>query len=188
MQKSHVNHISNFTSQSSSKLIRIEFSADSNEHKFNIKVTASSSISIFQEVEVKMQYSSVKHALESILVRVLPFSIHNLKRNILLLRINPPEKHVLKSYLIRRSSVEPDHAKLRILRRLQEIFRSFRLFDQIRIEDVEFVSLHHFWRWIIRIVMKLVILVPLITKLHTIEIMRLTRLVLCCPIIILKQY
>ena len=46
---------------------------------------------------------------------------------------------------------------------------SFRLISQIRVEDVEFVTLDHLGRRILRVVMHLVVFVPLVTLLDAVE-------------------
>lgn len=64
---------------------------------------------------------------------------------------------------------------------------SLLFIDQVRIEDIEFVSLHDFGGWIIMIVMCLVVFVPLITRMHAVEVLWLPRAVLIMPPVHLKQ-
>lgn len=45
------------------------------------------------------------------------------------------------------------------------------LIDKVRVEDVELVPLYHFWRWIIDIVVGLVVEVPIVAHLHSIEVL-----------------
>lgn len=53
--------------------------------------------------------------------------------------------------------------------------------DQVRVEDVEFVSLHYLWGRIVVIIMCLVVFVPLITRMHTVKVLWLSRTILIMP-------
>jgi hypothetical protein len=58
---------------------------------------------------------------------------------------------------------------------------SLYLVDKVWIEDVEFISLHNLWRWVIVIIVGLIVLVPFISCVNTVEIFRLSRSVLVMP-------
>lgn len=62
-----------------------------------------------------------------------------------------------------------------------DISRGFGFVDQIWIEDIELVSLDGLGRRIISIVVCLIILVPLVARVHSIDILRLARPVLVVP-------
>jgi hypothetical protein len=46
---------------------------------------------------------------------------------------------------------------------------------KVRVEYVEFVALNNFGRWVLTVIVHLVVLVPLETLLHRVEITRLAR-------------
>lgn len=64
---------------------------------------------------------------------------------------------------------------------LQKELRSLRRIDEIRIEDVEFISLHNFWRRVVVIVVSLIVFVPLISRANSIVILGLARSILVSP-------
>lgn len=55
---------------------------------------------------------------------------------------------------------------------LNSVVWSFCLVYKIRIENIEFVPLHNLWRWVVMIIVSLVIFVPLISSVNTVEILR----------------
>jgi len=100
--------------------------------------------------------------------------------------------------LVRRASCEYKQDGIFVRSLLDELIRRcFRLVDEIWVEDVEFVALHHFRWWVIRtilrsamrvmilmkdlLIVRLVILIPLIPSMHTIEIPRLSWSVFILP-------
>lgn len=108
----------------------------------------------------------VKLTPKSPLIRILPLPIHNLKRYI----------------LIRGPSMKPQYRKLPVFRtRRQEILRCTVLINQIRIENIELVTLHDFRRWIVHVIVGLIVFVPLETSVYTIEIARFSRSVFVRP-------
>lgn len=99
---------------------------------------------------------------------------------------------------VRRASREYKQDGIFIRSLLDELIRRrFGLVDEIWVEDVEFVALHHFRWWVIctisksamqvvtlmngLLIVRLVILVPLIPSMHTIEIPRLSWSVFILP-------
>lgn len=71
---------------------------------------------------------------------------------------------------------------------LYSVVRGFYLVYKIRIENVKFVPLHNLWRWVVMIIVSLVIFVPLISGVNTVEILWLPWSVLVMPPINLLQY
>ncbi|CAN0879886.1 hypothetical protein LINGRAHAP2_LOCUS13349 [Linum grandiflorum] len=113
-----------------------------------------------------MQYPALESALESLLVRVLPLLVHN------------PESDIL----VRRSSVEPDDARLITTSiSINRIRRSLGLVHQVGVEDVELVSLNDLRRRVVVVVVGLVVLVPLVTGVDSVEVLWFPRSVLVVP-------
>lgn len=78
--------------------------------------------------------------------------------------------------------MEPDDtclAAVSIL--LNGVSWSLGLVNKVWIEDVKFVSLHNFWRWVVVIVVSLVVFVPLISCVNPIEIFRFSWTVFIMP-------
>ncbi|KYN38821.1 Putative uncharacterized protein C19orf29OS, partial [Trachymyrmex septentrionalis] len=63
----------------------------------------------------------------------------------------------------------------------KKIFRSGIFIDEVRIENIEFISLYDLRRRIVHVVMRLIVFVPLETCVHAIEVARFTRSVLVGP-------
>ncbi|EAT34604.1 AAEL013169-PA [Aedes aegypti] len=117
-------------------------------------------------MEPQLENIVVKLTAETSLVAEFPLSIYDFKRNV----------------LVRWPRVKPQRCKVRIVRaRCQEILWRRILIDQIRIENIELVSLNDFRRRIIHIVVSLVILVPFEASVDTIEVTRLPRTILVRP-------
>jgi hypothetical protein len=100
--------------------------------------------------------------------------------------------------LVRRAGCEYKQDGIFVRSLFDELIgRRFGLVDEVWVEDVEFITLHHFRWWVIRTILKsatsmmilmkdllivrLVILVPLISSMHTIEIPRLPWSVFILP-------
>mmetsp|Transcript_5526 Transcript_5526/g.11454 ORF Transcript_5526/g.11454 Transcript_5526/m.11454 type:complete len:344 (+) Transcript_5526:387-1418(+) len=64
---------------------------------------------------------------------------------------------------------------------LQAVSRALIPVDHVRIKYVELVALHHLRRRIVVVVVRLVILVPLVAGVYTIEVLRLARTILIVP-------
>lgn len=122
----------------------------------------------------------VKRAFEAsiFLGAVIPFSVDNAKRNILVWGAcnEPDQARVLLTCSSKRFSssaaVFPNNLES----------WCFCLVDKFWIEDVEFVTLDNLGWWIIMIIMSLVIFIPVVAHLHTIEISRFSGSVLVCPL------
>lgn len=71
---------------------------------------------------------------------------------------------------------------------LYRIMRGLRLVNKVRIEDVELVSLHNLRRRVIMIIVGLIVLVPLVSGVNTVEIFRLSRSVLVMPPVYLHPH
>ena len=105
------------------------------------------------EVEVQLQDAPVERASKTVAFWHLPFPVYDCKRNV----------------FVGGSSVEPDGESVWCRVRLQvKLWRSC-LVRQVRVENVEFVSLDDLGRRILWVIVSLVIFVPLKALLHTIE-------------------
>lgn len=71
---------------------------------------------------------------------------------------------------------------------LYRIGWGFRLVNKVRVEDVKLVTLHDLWRWIIMIIVGLIVLVPLISSVDTVEIFWLSRSILVMPPVNLQSH
>jgi hypothetical protein len=56
-----------------------------------------------------------------------------------------------------------------------------RLVDEVRVEDVELVTLDDLGRWVVVVVMRLVVFVPLVARVHPVEVLGLARSVFLVP-------
>lgn len=64
---------------------------------------------------------------------------------------------------------------------LNGICRCFCLVNKVGVEYIEFVPLNNFWRRIVMVVVSLIVLVPLISSVNTIEIFWLSWTILVMP-------
>lgn len=71
---------------------------------------------------------------------------------------------------------------------LNSIMWGLCLVHKVRVEDVEFISLHNLWRWVIVIIVSLVVFVPFISSVNAVEIFRLSRSVLVMPPVYLHPH
>ena len=119
----------------------------------------SAAVAILLEVEPKVQDPAIEHALVSHPVAVVPGAVQDLKRNV----------------LIRRAGMESDDHCVRVVRLLDMECRRLRFVDEIWIKDVELVSLHDLgWR-VILVIVSLVVLIPVVSRSNTVEVLRLPR-------------
>lgn len=61
------------------------------------------------------------------------------------------------------------------------ISRSFYFVNEIRVEYVELVPLNNLWRWVVVIIVSLVVFVPLVSSVNTVEVLWLPWAVLVMP-------
>ena len=108
---------------------------------------------------------------ESSLVSIFPFSVHYFEGNV----------------LVWRPSRDSEDAILSIVHWQQFEGWCGGLVNQVRIEDVELVSLHNFGRRIVKVVVGLIVFVPLKPSVNSVEISRLPRSVLVTPLVTLLQ-
>lgn len=105
-------------------------------------------------------------ASETMAMRILPFAIHDLKRDVLVrwpgVKTQNPEVFVVEAGI-------------------QEILRRGAFVDEIGVEDVELVTLDDFGRRVVEVVMGLVVFVPLEAGVHAVEEARLARTVFVGP-------
>lgn len=89
--------------------------------------------------------------------------------------------------LVGRPRGELEEGKILIvLARYELVLRSLLLVDQIGVENVEFVALNDLRRWVIHVVMRLVVFVPLEAGVHPVEVSRLARSILVGPEVLLR--
>ena len=111
-------------------------------------------------------------ATEASLVPIFPFSVDNLEGYI----------------LIGRACTDEQNAKVCIVfARCQSVLWSCPLVNQIRIKNVEFVTLHHFGRRVVHVIMSLIVLVPLKASMDSVEVSRFPRPILVGPFVRLLQ-
>ena len=53
--------------------------------------------------------------------------------------------------------------------------------NKVWVENIELVALHYFWGRIVMIIMCLVVFIPLISRVHAVKVLRLSRPVLIMP-------
>lgn len=105
--------------------------------------------------------------------------------------VNPAvAEEACTTYLVGWPRMEAQHARLAVLAGgilLDNERGRFRLVDEVRVEDVELVALHHLRGRVVVVVVRLVVLVPLVPGMHTVEVLRLARPVLVVPPVHLSQ-
>ena len=105
------------------------------------------------EVEVKLEDAPIEASLESMTLRHFPLLVDN------------GECDVFIGDACAKTNSQSVGGRVW----LQIELWSFSLIGKVRIEDVELVTLHNLGRWIFRVVMRLIVLVPLIALLDTVE-------------------
>mmetsp|Transcript_30102 Transcript_30102/g.54459 ORF Transcript_30102/g.54459 Transcript_30102/m.54459 type:complete len:206 (+) Transcript_30102:51-668(+) len=111
------------------------------------------------KVEIQGQDTTFKRRAESAFARTIPLSIDNLKGNI----------------LVGWSSMKTKDTKLGTICLFQEELWCLGLVNEVRIENVKLVALYNLGRRVIMIVMSLIVLVPVISSLDTVEVARFAR-------------
>lgn len=92
---------------------------------------------------------------KSSLVTELPLSVDNFKGNV----------------FVRWADVESQSGKICVISaRGEKILWGDSFFDQIRIENVEFVALNDFWWRIVDVIMSLVVFVPLESSMYAVKV------------------
>jgi hypothetical protein len=89
----------------------------------------------------------------------------------MLMRVVPFSINYLECYVfIWWSSMESKYKEVLTARILFQVeLRSVLLVDQVWIKDIEFVSLHNFWRRVVCIIVCLIVLVPLKPSMYSVE-------------------
>ena len=78
--------------------------------------------------------------------------------------------------------MEPDNASLTIVPvLLNGKSWSLYLVNKVWVKNIEFVSLHDLRRWVVMIIVSLVVFVPLVSRVNSIEILGLSWSVLVMP-------
>lgn len=99
-------------------------------------------------------------------MRVLPFTVNDLERDV----------------LIRWPGVKTQDTKVLVVgARFQEVLRRGALVDQVWVENIKLVSLDDFGRRVVKVVVRLVVLVPLEACVDTVKEARLAWPVLISP-------
>jgi hypothetical protein len=119
----------------------------------NVFLNYSAAVSMPFEVEVKLQDPLIELALEAVSFLDLPFSVHNGEGDV----------------FVRSTTMESDSVGVLSTVGFNKELGGNCLIEQIGIENVEFVALNNFGRWILTVVMCLVVLIPLIALLDRIE-------------------
>lgn len=128
-------------------------------------------VSVSLEMKPQLKDVVMKLTSESAFVRIFPFPVDNLERDV----------------LIRRARVKSQNSKVLIIgTRCQKVFRRSIFINKIWIEDVELIALHNLGRRIVHVVVCLIVLVPLEASVHAIEVTRLTWSILVGPEIDLR--
>jgi hypothetical protein len=90
--------------------------------------------------------------------------------------------------LIWRACMEANKAGLAIAAILLDgIGGCLGLVNKVRIEYIKLVPLHNLGRWVVMVIVCLVVLVPLVTCMHPVEVLGLSRTVLVMPPIHLEM-
>lgn len=105
------------------------------------------------EVEVKLEDSSVEASLETVPLRHLPLLVHNGECEV----------------LVGHPCVEANCQSVSRTVRLQVKLRCLSPISQFGVEDVELVALDDLGRRVLAVVVRLVVLVPLVALLNTVE-------------------
>lgn len=71
---------------------------------------------------------------------------------------------------------------------LNSVGWSFCLVYKVWVENIEFIALHNLWRWIVMIIVSLIIFVPLVSSVNTVEILWLPGPVFVMPPINLLRH
>ena len=124
-----------------------------------------SPIELPSKIKMQLQHASLKYTSKPCHLLHLPLLIQNLKSNI----------------FIWRSCMKAKYGEFFLLRSFQEILRSLRLVNQIRVEYSKFITLYFLRRWIVEVVMRLIISVPIPTGPHPVEVPGLAGSVLVLP-------
>mmetsp|Transcript_11247 Transcript_11247/g.31183 ORF Transcript_11247/g.31183 Transcript_11247/m.31183 type:complete len:202 (+) Transcript_11247:303-908(+) len=123
------------------------------------------------EIEIELQNTPIKDDAEAEPVRQVPFSVHYFEGDI----------------FVWRSSVKAESDSLGTVSLLKVICWRLRFVNEIRIENVELVPLHNLRRWVVMIVMRLIVFVPLEACLHPVEETRFPWLVFVFPLVVLLR-
>lgn len=131
-----------------------------------LRLSPSSPVAIALEMKPQLEDAVGKLAAEAVSMRVLPFAVDDLKSNV----------------LIGRPGVKTQDAKVLVIGAwLKEVLRGGALVDQVWVKDIELVTLDDFGRRVVKVVVRLVVLVPLEACVYTVEEARLAWPVLVSP-------
>ena len=123
------------------------------------------SVSSSSEIEVQLQYSTVKGAPETTALTFGPFLVYYSECNI----------------FIRWASRKMDDAEILIVSGCEMVCWRDLGVDQIRVKYVKFVALDNLWRWIVCVIMCAIITTPIIARAYPIEIFWFSRCIFVGP-------
>lgn len=111
-------------------------------------------VAVSLEVEPQLEDPISKLTAKTVSVGVFPLPVYNFKSNV----------------LIRRTCMEPQNPKVLVVRTgLEEVLRGRALVNQVWVEDVKLVTLDNLGRWVVEVVMRLVVFVPLKASVDPVE-------------------
>lgn len=113
----------------------------------------SSSVAMSLEVEVKLEDAPIEASFEPVALRHFPLFVYDSKRDV----------------FVGNPGIEAYRQGVRRTIRLQVELRCLGPIGQVRVENVELVTLDDLRGWILTVVMSLIVLVPLIPLLDTVE-------------------
>ena len=111
------------------------------------------------KVEVQLKDAPIEASLETVALRHLPLLVHNSEGDVF---VGNPCTEANGQGVGRAILFEVE-------------LRCASLVREVRVEDVELVALDNLGRWILRVVMRLIVLVPFIALLDTVEESRLAH-------------
>lgn len=126
----------------------------------------SSPVPIALEMKPQLEDAVGELAAETMAMRVFPFTVDDLKRDV----------------LVRRPGVKTQDTEVLVVEaRLQEVLWRGALVDQVWVKNIKLVSLDDFGRRVVKVVVRLVVLVPLEACVDTVKEARLAWPVLISP-------
>mmetsp|Transcript_10837 Transcript_10837/g.23617 ORF Transcript_10837/g.23617 Transcript_10837/m.23617 type:complete len:329 (-) Transcript_10837:1078-2064(-) len=127
----------------------------------------SAPVPVALEVEEELQNASLEAHAEAALVRGFPLAVDDLEGEVLVRRtpLDAKDAGVLGAARVR----------------VQRVGGRLGTIDEVGVEDIELVPLHHLGRRVVVVEVGLVVLVPLVPRVDAVEVLGLARLVLIMP-------
>ena len=114
---------------------------------------SSASVAMTLKVEVQLKDAPIEASLETVALRHLPLLVHYSEGDV----------------FVGNPSTEANGQGVGRAILFEVKLRCASLVREVRVEDVELVALDNFRRWILRIIMSLIVLVPLIALLDAVK-------------------